>query len=74
MERRLFILAAVIAGSLVNAQAKAAETNEVDRVRRFLEDRVQRDPDDITAQNRLADIYLQRLRETGDFEWLRRAG
>jgi tetratricopeptide (TPR) repeat protein len=74
VERRLFILAAVIAGSLIAAQTKAAETNEVDRVRRFLEDRVQRDPDDITAQNRLADIYLQRLRETGDFEWLRRAG
>jgi tetratricopeptide (TPR) repeat protein len=43
------------------------------RVQRFLEDRVRRDPDDIIAQNRLADIYLQRLRETGDYEWLRRA-
>ena len=32
------------------------------------------DPDDITAQNRLADVYLQRLRETGNFEWLKRAG
>jgi len=74
VERGLFILAAVIAGSLIAAQSKAAETNEVDRVRRFLEDRVQRDPDDITAQNRLADIYLQRLRETGDFAWLQRAG
>ena len=74
MERRLFILAAVIAGNLIAAPTKSAETNEADRVRRFLEDRVQRDPDDIIAQNRLADIYLQRLRETGDFAWLRRAG
>ncbi|HEX4640270.1 MAG TPA: tetratricopeptide repeat protein, partial [Chthoniobacterales bacterium] len=46
---------------------------EAERVRRFLEERVQRDPDDITAQNRLADIYLRGLRETGDYEWLRRA-
>jgi tetratricopeptide (TPR) repeat protein len=75
--RRSFILAAflaLIAGSLVAAETKSAETNEADRVRRFLEDRVQRDPDDILAQNRLADLYLQRLRETGDYEWLRRAG
>ena len=40
---------------------------------RFLEDRVQRDPDDIIAQNWLAGIYLQRVRETGSYEWLRRA-
>jgi tetratricopeptide (TPR) repeat protein len=34
---------------------------------------VQRDPDDIIAQNWLAEIYLQRVRETGSYEWLRRA-
>ena len=56
------------------AETKPAPANEAERVRHFLEDRVQRDPDDIIAQNRLADIYLQRLRETGDYEWLRRAG
>jgi tetratricopeptide (TPR) repeat protein len=44
-----------------------------DRVQRFLEDRVRADPDDIIAQNRLADIYLQRLGEGGDYRWLRRA-
>ncbi len=45
-----------------------------ERELRFLEDRVQQDPDDIIAQNWLAEIYLQRVRETGSYEWLRRAG
>ena len=44
-----------------------------ERVRRFLEDRIRMDPDDIIAQNRVAEIYLQRLSENGDYEWLRRA-
>src|SRR3954471_21307397 len=44
-----------------------------DGVQRFLEDRVHADPDDITAQNRLAEIYLQRLIQSGDAKWLRRA-
>ena len=83
MERFSFILAAslaIAAGSLVAAETKSAPTSTPspdagpERVRRFLEDRVQRDPDDIIAQNRLADIYLGRLRDTGDYEWLRRAG
>ena len=77
MARCSFILAAflaIIAGSLVAAETTSSPAHETDRVRRFLEDRVQRDPDDILAQNRLADLYLQRLRETGDYEWLRRAG
>lgn len=46
---------------------------DADRVQNFLEDRVRQDPDDITAQNRLAEIYLQHLRETGDYQWLQRA-
>ncbi len=83
MERFSFILAAslaIAAGSLVALETKSAPTSTPspgagpERVRRFLEDRVQRDPDDIIAQNRLADIYLGRLRDTGDYEWLRRAG
>jgi tetratricopeptide (TPR) repeat protein len=44
-----------------------------ERETQFLENRVQRDPDDIIAQNWLAEIYLQRVRETGSYEWLRRA-
>ena len=43
-------------------------------MRHFFEERVRRDPDDIIAQNLLADIYLERLRETGGYEWLQRAG
>ena len=77
MERFSFILAAfltIIAGNLLAAEKRSGPANEADQVQRFLEDRVQRDPDDILAQNRLADIYLQRLRDTGDYEWLRRAG
>jgi tetratricopeptide (TPR) repeat protein len=57
-----------------SAQSAPTPAEDPERVRRFLEDRVQRDPDDIIAQNRLADVYLKRLRETGDYEWLRRAG
>jgi hypothetical protein len=45
-----------------------------ERELRFLEDRVLQDPDDIIAQNWLAEIYLQRARDTGSYEWLRRAG
>ena len=77
MERFSIIPAAflaIIAGNLLAAETKSGSANEADRVQRFLEDRVQRDPDDILAQNRLADIYLQRLRDTGDYEWLWRAG
>jgi tetratricopeptide (TPR) repeat protein len=33
---------------------------------KFLEDRVRRDPDDITALNRLAAEYLRRFRQSGD--------
>jgi tetratricopeptide (TPR) repeat protein len=74
------MVVALTATHLFAAETKPAAPNapspgtETDRVQQFLEDRVRRDPDDIIAQNRLADIYLQRLRETGDFVWLRRAG
>ena len=37
---------------------------------RFLEDRVKRDPDDFSAHNKLAGFYLQRVRETGNVEYL----
>jgi tetratricopeptide (TPR) repeat protein len=36
------------------------------RVIQFLESRVERDPDDITAQNRLSGEYLRRFRKSGD--------
>jgi tetratricopeptide (TPR) repeat protein len=69
----------IAASHLAGAETKPAATNaalpdpDANRVQRFLEDRVRRDPDDIIAQNRLAEIYLQRMRETGGYEWLQRA-
>jgi tetratricopeptide (TPR) repeat protein len=37
---------------------------------RFLEDRVQRDPEDFIAHNKLAGYYLQLVRETSDLTYL----
>jgi tetratricopeptide (TPR) repeat protein len=78
-KRIALILAAclvMVAAGPKAADPKATATPDSgpERVQRFLEDRVQRDPDDIIAQNRLAEIYLRRLRETGAYEWLKRAG
>jgi tetratricopeptide (TPR) repeat protein len=67
------ILAFAIPRLLMAAANTPAPDQNPERVRQFLEDRVRADPDDIVAQNRLADLYLQRLRENGDYEWLRRA-
>lgn len=76
----LATVVALAAATVAVAETKPAAPNtsspatEAERAQRFLEDRVQRDPDDIIAQNRLAEIYLQRLRDTGNYQWLRRAG
>lgn len=59
--------------SAPSAQHTSAETNS-ERVIRFLEQRVRRDPEDITALNRLAGLYLQRARETGAVDYLLLAG
>src|SRR4051794_35769051 len=52
--------------------AVAAADPRAGRIR-FLEDRVRRDPDDITAQNWLSAEYLGRFRRTGDDADLTRA-
>src|SRR5438132_1601731 len=44
-----------------------------DATLRFLEARVQADPLDITAHNRLASLYFRQLRDTGDLTYLDRA-
>ena len=44
-----------------------------DAMIQFLEARVQEDPLDFTAQNRLADSYIKSMRETGDLAYLDRA-
>jgi tetratricopeptide (TPR) repeat protein len=75
IKRLSFILAtvAIVAASPAVAEIKSSLTDAPDQTRHFLEERVRRDPDDIIAQNRLSEIYLQRLRETGDYTWLQRA-
>ena len=52
---------------------RRAESENSEVIRRFLEDRIRRDPEDITALNRLAALYLQRLRDTGRLENLDQA-
>jgi tetratricopeptide (TPR) repeat protein len=76
----VIVVAAIATARIFATEPKPVAPNspsppaEAERVQRFLADRVRRDPDDTIAQNRLADIYLQRLPETGDYQWLRRAG
>lgn len=48
--------------------APDAATNE--GAIRFLENKVKNDPEDFSASNKLAALYLQRLRETGDVSYL----
>jgi tetratricopeptide (TPR) repeat protein len=66
-------LANSFAATTESAPSASSPPLNRERELRFLEDRVQQDPDDIIAQNWLAEIYLQRVRETGSYEWLRRA-
>ncbi len=48
----------------------ASEDDANDVAIRFLEDRVRRDPENFVAHNKLAAYYLQRVRETGSFDYL----
>src|SRR2546427_13248977 len=64
------------ATKLVAALALAAlphTGSAADATLRFLEARVQADPLDITAHNRLASLYFRPLRDTGDLPYLDRA-
>lgn len=70
---RVTSLALAFPGFVMASANTPAPAPNPERVRQFLEERVRADPDDVIAQNRLAEIYLQRLRENGDYEWLRRA-
>ena len=71
------LLRVVVSGfavtALVNATEVPAVGSESGQVLQFLEDRVRQDPDDFIAQNRLAGIYLGRVRETGSYRWLQKA-
>ncbi len=63
--------AATPSESNVASQA-AAESDSAETVR-FLLDRVKRDPDDFLVQNMLASAMLQKVRETGNADYLERA-
>jgi tetratricopeptide (TPR) repeat protein len=67
------ILVLAFPGTIRSASSSPSFDPNSEAVRRFLEDRVRADADDIIAQNRLAGIYLERLSENGGYEWLRRA-
>jgi tetratricopeptide (TPR) repeat protein len=66
-------VALLIFGSIALGAAPSPVDSDTSRVIRFFEDRVKQDADDVVAQNKLAHFYLQRLRETGGYEWLARA-
>lgn len=78
----LFILALALAGCrssisttkpaplLPAAQLLPSDSDVEVQTIRFLEDRVERDPEDFIAHNKLAARYLQRVRETGDVTYL----
>lgn len=48
----------------------AANDQASETMVRFLEDRVKRDPEDFVANNKLAAVYLQRARATGNLNYL----
>ncbi len=56
--------------SVPAAAPLAADASAIDNTIRFLENRIKSDPEDFTAHNKLAGLYLQRLRETGDVAFL----
>lgn len=80
----LFILALAVAGCrsgnaisttklappLPAAQLLPSESDVEAQTIRFLENRVEQDPEDFIAHNKLAAQYLQRVRETGDVTYL----
>ncbi|CAN5305602.1 hypothetical protein BH20ACI1_BH20ACI1_24020 [soil metagenome] len=47
-----------------------ADENAADKTINFLESRIKNDPEDHGTNNKLAGLYLQKLRETGNFQYL----
>ncbi len=48
----------------------ASDTPATENVIRFLENKIKNDPEDFSANSKLAGLYLQKLRETGDVAYL----
>jgi len=47
-----------------------SDTTAAETMLRFLENKVKNDPEDFSANSKLAGLYLQKLRETGDVAYL----
>ena len=58
------------ASDLPTAAPLVADDKATERAVRFLEERVKSDPEDFSASNKLAGLYLQKLRETGNASYL----
>jgi len=58
------------ASALPRAVELPSDRTAAEQSIRFLEKRVQRDPEDFIAHNKLTGYYLQRVRETGDLTYL----
>ncbi len=56
--------------SLPPAAPLASNESATDNTIRFLENRLKNDPEDYSANNKLAGLYLQKLRETGNVQYL----
>lgn len=56
--------------SLPPAAPIASNESATDNTIRFLENRLKNDPEDYSANNKLAGLYLQKLRETGNVQYL----
>jgi len=52
--------------SVAPPEALASDASATDKAILFLENRIKSDPEDFSAHNKLAGLYLLRLRETGD--------
>lgn len=59
-----------VQASVPLAAPLASDASAADNTLRFLENRIKSDPEDFSAHNKLAGLYLQKLRETGDVAFL----
>ncbi len=59
-----------VASDLPSAAPLASDDKATEQAIRFLEKRVKSDPEDFSAHGKLAGLYLQKLRETGNASYL----
>jgi tetratricopeptide (TPR) repeat protein len=70
--RRLTIALTLLLANCLTRSAAESRSPSDDAIR-FLEDRTAKDPEDFVALNQLTERYFQKLRETGDLTWLKKA-